>query len=103
MSQFQPHQLLRTYRRGELLKPNLFAALALLLVSTQATFAIAQIPVAVDFGVRAGMPFTVPLKSNPTFGAEVVNSAFERSPFAAGPAVGVVVYERVLVEFDALY
>jgi hypothetical protein len=66
--------------------------------------ASAQKKVGMEFGVRAGIPFSVPLESDLTgAGATFSSFAFERSKFSVGPAVTAVVMDRVAVEFDAVY
>ena len=75
-----------------------------LLILIAALVTYAQTPVQLEFGVRLGVPFTVPLESRLTGPASVFSSqAFDRSAFSAGPTFAVVVYDRVAVEFDALY
>src|SRR5881396_2104729 len=57
-----------------------------------------------EFGVRAGVPFTVPLTSRLTGPASVFSrQAFTRPPVSVGPAFAVVVYDRLTVQFDFLY
>jgi hypothetical protein len=65
---------------------------------------LGQEQIELDFGVRTGVPFTVPFESQLT-GAEAVFSsqAFSRPRVSVGPAVTAVVHDRIAIQFDALY
>jgi len=57
-----------------------------------------------EFGVRAGVPLTLPLASRLTGLASVFSSqAFSRAPVSVGPTVAVVIHDRIAVQFDSLY
>jgi len=74
------------------------------LVLTLVVGVYGQSPVELELGAQAGVPFTVPLESLLTGPAGTYSSqAYERSAFSVGPAVAVVIHERIAVEFDALY
>lgn len=66
---------------------------------------LAQGRLAFDFGVRAGVPTRTFLESdfNGIQGLATVQQTFERPSFTAGPTFAVALYDRVLVQFDALY
>jgi hypothetical protein len=60
---------------------------------------------AFDFGVRAGIPVHTVLESSffgnpPLF---TYQASFKRSSFTAGPTFAAVLYDRLLIQFDALY
>ncbi len=67
--------------------------------------AIAQRRVVFEFGVRAGVPVNKTLESPFTGvpGSFTVQQSFKKPAFTVGPAFGAVLYDRVLVQFDALY
>jgi hypothetical protein len=76
----------------------------LLLILAVCTVASGQNPVEIQFGVRAGIPFTAGLESSltgvaQTFGSEI----FERSSFSLGPTFAVILTNRIGIEFDSLY
>jgi len=74
------------------------------LVLTSSVFAVAQIPVELQFGLRTGVPFDVGLTSRLTGPASIFSAqAFDRSAFTLGPTVAALIHDRVAVEFDALY
>jgi hypothetical protein len=58
-----------------------------------------------DFGLRAGIPTNILLESPFTGipGLFTVQQSFERPSFTAGPTFAAVLYNRVIVQFDALY
>jgi hypothetical protein len=67
--------------------------------------ALGQKHLAFDFGLRAGIPTNTVLESDftgisPLF---TVQQAFKRSSYTVGPTFAVVLYDRVIVQFDALY
>ena len=67
--------------------------------------AFAQERVALDFGLRAGIPTNTLLESDSSgiaFGF-MRQESFKRSSYTVGPTFAVVLYDRVLVQFDALY
>ena len=57
-----------------------------------------------EFGVRAGLPLTLPLESRLTGAGSVFSSqAFSRAPVSVGPTVAVLIHDRIAVQFDSLY
>ncbi|HEY2382374.1 MAG TPA: hypothetical protein VGK48_14445 [Terriglobia bacterium] len=67
-------------------------------------FAAAQRPVEIEFGVRTGTTFTLPLESQLTGPAALFSTqAFSRPSISVGPVVAVVVQDRISIQFDALY
>jgi hypothetical protein len=68
----------------------------------------AQSDVNFDFGARAGVPITKPLSENDTGFLNGVPCCFSSTDsiartFIVGPAVAVRFFDRIRVEFDALY
>ncbi|MBI4474622.1 MAG: hypothetical protein HY646_18270 [Acidobacteria bacterium] len=64
----------------------------------------AQRRVAFEFGIRGGVPITIPLETRPTSTPGItVSESIDRSGFALGPTLGVVLYDRLIGQFDALY
>ena len=80
------------------------AVLTVAVLLTCANDAAAQRRLEFDFGVRAGAPVHMTLESQffQTPGW-VFRESIERPKFTVGPTLGVIVYDRVLVQFDALY
>jgi hypothetical protein len=77
---------------------------SLVVILAISAWAPAQNPVQFEFGVRAGIPFTRSLESQLTGPAATFSSqAFGRAPVSAGPAFTVVFFDRLAVEFDAVY
>jgi hypothetical protein len=57
-----------------------------------------------DFGVRTGVPFTIPFESSLTGPAAIFSSqAFTRPSVVVGPTFSAVVHDRVAIQFDILY
>src|SRR5437016_13737670 len=57
-----------------------------------------------EFGARAGLPFSISMESKLTGVASVLSSqGFDRSPFSAGPTFTALFYDRLTLELDALY
>src|SRR5262245_26667213 len=77
--------------------------LAVTFLSTNAAFA--QEGLVFDFGLRAGIPVHTVLESSFTGipGVFTQQSSFKRSSYTAGPTFAAVLYDRLLVQFDALY
>ena len=67
--------------------------------------AFSQQRVVFELGLRAGVPATKILESsfNGIPGVFSVQQSFERPAYTAGPSFGAVLYDRVLVQLDALY
>ena len=67
--------------------------------------AFGQKRVAFDFGVRVGIPSKTVLESDftGTPGLSTLQQSFKRSSFTAGPTLAAVLYDRLVVQFDALY
>jgi len=64
----------------------------------------AQRAVDFEFGVRAGVPLTKPLELTVTPSPGFTHTfSMEKPGFTAGPTFGVVLYDRLVVQFDALY
>jgi hypothetical protein len=68
------------------------------------TAAIGQSPVNFEFGVRAGVPLMKNLRPRPSyFGNFIAVSTFEKPLYTAGPTLGAILYDRISVQFEALY
>jgi hypothetical protein len=67
--------------------------------------AFAQHRLEFEFGVRAGIPITKLLESNsfPPPPGFTFQESFEKPRYTIGPSFGAVLFDRVLVQFDALY
>ncbi|HEY2382375.1 MAG TPA: hypothetical protein VGK48_14450 [Terriglobia bacterium] len=67
--------------------------------------AFGQQRVVFELGFRAGVPTTKGLESSFTGmpGVFTVQPSFERPSFTAGPSFGAILYDRVMVQLDALY
>src|SRR5262245_22087062 len=67
--------------------------------------AFGQHRLAFDFGVRVGIPTNSSLESNFSGipGLFTRQQSFERPDYTAGPTIAVTLYDRVIVQFDALY
>jgi len=70
-----------------------------------ASTALAQNRIDFDFGIRAGVPLIGSLKSDsfqfaPGFSFQ---ESFEKPRYTVGPTFAAVLYDRLLVQFDALY
>jgi len=79
-------------------------ACTLLVILAISPFALAQNRIEFNFGVRTGVPFTVPFESRLTGPASTYSSyAFSRPPVTVGPTLAVVVHDRIAIQFDALY
>src|SRR5437867_1780859 len=65
--------------------------------------AFAQDPIQFEFGLRAGVPVDVNLNSYSSgAGSLFGGTSFQRPRFSFGPTFGVVVYDRVGIEFDSI-
>jgi opacity protein-like surface antigen len=83
---------------------KLVAIVGIVLLFAAGTEAAAQRRVEFEFGVRAGVPINMPLRSESgEFGQAVVTQSVEKPGFVAGPMFGVVLYDRLIVQFDSLY
>jgi hypothetical protein len=84
------------------MRRNFACSLAVLLMILP--YARGQERIEFDFGLRTGVPFTVPFESSLTGAAAVFSSqAFSRPSVAVGPTFAVVVHDRIAIQFDALY
>ena len=70
-----------------------------------ASTALAQNRIAFDFGIRAGVPLIGSLKSDSfqSFPGFSFQESFKKPHYTVGPTFGAVLYDRLLVQFDALY
>ena len=77
--------------------------LTALLGTTAITFG--QQRLTFEFGLRAGVPAKKILESRFTGipGVFTFQQSFEKSSFTVGPTFGAVLYDRILVQLDALY
>jgi hypothetical protein len=79
-------------------------ACSLFLVLAIVRSGLGQEHIEFDFGVRTGVPLTVPFESQLTGAASVFSSqAFSRPRVSVGPTVTAVVHDRIAIQFDALY
>jgi hypothetical protein len=75
------------------------------LAALSANPANAQLPIAFDFGLRAGVPFHNIVESrliNPSGQQSTVQNS-ERPWIAVGPAVAALLYDQVQIELGAIY
>jgi hypothetical protein len=81
-----------------------FIYLATVLFSAMGT-SFGQARLTFDFGLRTGIPTTTLLESNFTAipGLSTFQQSFKRPSFTVGPTFAAVLYDRVIVELDALY
>ena len=84
---------------------KLVAIVGVVLLFAARTETLAQRRVEFEFGVRAGLPINNPLESGFTGipGVSVVKESIEKPGFVAGPTFGVVLYDRLIAQFDSLY
>jgi hypothetical protein len=62
----------------------------------------AQNPIGVDFGVRAGVPFSITTESKLTGVVSVQSSqGYDRAPATVGPTFTALFVNRLAIEFDA--
>jgi len=74
------------------------------LVLACAAEAFTQNRVELEFGARAGIPFSISIESGLTGVASTLSSqAYDRSPFSIGPTITGRFFDRVTVELDSLY
>jgi hypothetical protein len=65
---------------------------------------LSQNRLALEVGVRGGLPFTSTMKSELTgLAGTLWSQAYDRSPFSVGPTVTALLYDRVAVELSSLY
>ncbi len=84
-----------------MLKYVVLAAL-LALMSTAGGFS--QSRVELEFGARAGLPFSISMQSRITgISSTFSTQGYDRSPFSVGPTATALLYDRLTVELDALY
>src|SRR6266850_6643074 len=76
---------------------------ALCIVFFCQTMVLAQRRLDFEFGVRTGVPITKPLSRVSTAPCCGISSESFPRTLIVGPTVGVVVLDRVQVEFEALY
>jgi hypothetical protein len=75
-----------------------------LLIILTSLHAFAQDALRFEFGARVGIPMDENLHDFLTGPAATFSSSsFERPKYAIGPTFGVVVYNRVGIQFDAIY
>jgi hypothetical protein len=77
--------------------------LCFLLVGLMNPGLLAQDAVHFEFGARAGIPTDANLHDYLTGLGAAFSSSFERPKYAIGSTFGVVVYDRVGIQFDAIY
>jgi len=75
-----------------------------LVILAHATAAIGKSSVSFEFGVRAGVPLMTNLRPRPSyFGNVIGTSTFEKPLYTVGPTLGAILYDRVSLQFEALY
>jgi hypothetical protein len=77
------------------------AARAMLAILVFSSPVLAQRGLKLQFGVRAGVPLTKFMESD--IPMLTVRETFDRAPLTVGPAFGAVLYDRFLIQLDALY
>jgi len=77
------------------------AAISILVLLAFSTPLFAQQRFELQFGVRAGVPLTDFIESDTP--PVSVRETFDRPPVMAGPTFGAVLYNRLLVQLDAMY
>ncbi len=81
------------------------AVLAIAVSLALASTVFAQRRIEFEFGLHAGVPITKLLESSqfPLPPGFTFQQSFEKPRYSVGPSFGAVLFDRVLVQFDALY
>jgi len=94
--------VLRLLARPQSIRAYVFPAILLLLVSQLA--AQSRPPVVFELGLRAGVPFHSALATQfRGYAAQYSLQNLERAKFVAGPTISAILYDRLQIEFGALY
>ena len=76
----------------------------LVLIFAHATAAVGQSPVSFEFGIRAGVPLMKNLRPSSFSCCGTVSIVTSERPlYTVGPTFGAVLYDRISVQFEALY
>lgn len=76
----------------------------LVLIFAHTTAAVGQSPVSFEFGIRAGVPLMKNLRpSTFTCCGAISISTSEKPLYTVGPTFGAILYDRISVQFEALY
>ncbi len=76
----------------------------LILIFAHTAAAVGQSPVSFEFGIRAGLPLMKNLRPNSYSCCGSVSIITSEKPmYTVGPTFGAILYDRLSVQFDALY
>ena len=84
------------------MKPIKITSFITVFILAAATGALSQSRLELEFGARAGLPFSISMESKVTGVASILSSqGYDRSPFSVGPTFTVLFYDRLAVELDS--